>query len=72
MRVRALLRILAAVPPVLVHAPALRAAPADSERRSAALPAIKLAILKATGYADVAVTLVLKANQFWVTVVNSR
>ncbi len=47
------------------------APPADSERQSAALPGIKLAILKATGYADAALTVALKADQFWVTIVNS-
>ena len=59
------------LPPVLLHAPALQAAAAESERQSGALPAIKSAILKTTGYADAAVTLALKANQFWVTVENS-
>ncbi len=47
------------------------AAPSDSERQSAALPRIKLAILQATGYADTAVTVSLTADQFWVMVVNS-
>jgi hypothetical protein len=52
------------LPPVLLHAPALQAAAAESERQSDALPAIKNAILKTTGYADASVTLALKANRF--------
>lgn len=76
MRVRALLQMMllgtvAALPPVLAYAPALRAAPAESEGQVGALPAIKSAILKSTGYADATVTLTLRANQFWVTIENS-
>ncbi len=72
MRMRALLRMMllgtvAVLPPVLLHAPALHAAAAEIERQSGALPAIKGAILKATGYADATVTLALRANQFWVS-----
>lgn len=62
MRTRALFRMMllgmvAVLPPVLLHTPTLQAAPAESERQSGALPAIKSAILKTTGYADAAVTL---------------
>lgn len=76
MRMRALLRMMllgtvAALPLVLAHAPALRAAPTESERQVGALPTIKSAILSSTGYADATVTLVLKVNQFWVTIENS-
>jgi hypothetical protein len=56
---------------VLPYAPALRAAPAESEGQVGALPAIKSAILKSTGYADATVTRTLRANQFWVTIENS-
>ncbi len=76
MRVRALVRIvllgsLATYPLALSQSVAPLAAPSDSERQSAALPEIKLAVLKATGYADAGVTWSVEANQFWVTVVNS-
>lgn len=76
MRMRALLRMVvigtaAALPPVLTYASALRAVPAGSERQVEALPAIKSAILRSTGYADATVTLTLTANQFWVTIENS-
>jgi hypothetical protein len=76
MRMRALLQMMmvgtvAVLPPALFHESALHAAAAESERQSGALPAIKGAILKTTGYADATVTLALKANQFWVTVENS-
>lgn len=54
-----------------VVVPALGAAPAESERQPATLPAVRGAVLKATGYPDPAVTLVLKDNQFWVTAENS-
>ena len=76
MRMRGLFRMMvlgtvAVLPPVLLHAPALHAAATESERQSGAIPAIKSAILKTTGYADATVTLALKANQFWVTIENS-
>jgi hypothetical protein len=76
MRMRVLLRMMllgtvAALPPVLAHAPALRAAPAESEGQVGALTTIKSAILKSTGYADATVTLTLRASQFWVTIENS-
>ena len=41
------------------------------ERQTARLPDIKLAVLKATGYGDAAVTVMLKADQFWITILNS-
>ncbi len=76
MRIPALLRIvllgtIAALPPMLISAPVLRAAPAESERQAAVLPAIKSAVLKSTGYADATVTLALRDNQLWVTIENS-
>jgi hypothetical protein len=76
MRMRALLRMIllgtvAALPAVPAYAPALRAAPAESQGQVGALPAIRSAILKSTGYADATVTLTLRANQFWVTIENS-
>jgi hypothetical protein len=74
MRIHTLLRVtllgtVAALPPILAAAPALRAAPVESEQGE--LPAIKSAILKATGYADATVTLATRDNQFWVTIENS-
>lgn len=77
MRIRALLRRTAlgavvALLPALASVPVSRAAPApDSEHQARALPAIKSAILKSTGYADATVTLALKDNQFWVSIENS-
>ncbi len=77
MPIRAFLRMIllgtvAALPPILASVPALRAAPAESERQASALPAIKSSVLKSTGYADTTVTLELRDNQFWVTIENSR
>jgi hypothetical protein len=60
-----------ALPSVFAVVPALGAAPAESERQPATLPAGKGAVLKAIGYSDPVVMLVLKDNQFWVTVENS-
>ena len=76
MRMRAFVRLtvlgaFVALPSMLAVVPALGAAPTESERQPATLPAVKGAVLKATGYPDPAVTLVLKGNQFWVTVENS-
>lgn len=76
MQIRALLRMalvgaVATLSPVLTYAPALHAAPAESERQASALPTIKAAVLKSTGYSDAAVTLAVRANQFWVTIENS-
>lgn len=77
MRIGSLLRMIllgavAALPALLCSAPALRAAPAETERQSSALPAIKSAILKSTGYATASVALAVRDNQFWVTIENSR
>ncbi len=76
MRMRALLRLVLlgslATLPAAMSAPTASAAGAgDAERQSAALPDIKLAVLNATGYGDAAVSVVLKADQFWVTILNS-
>ncbi len=64
MRRRALFGIASLGGFVAVHAalgqPA--APPADSERQSAALAGIKLAILKSTGYADDTVTVTLRTH----------
>jgi hypothetical protein len=65
-----LLGVVAALPPVLASAPALPAAPAESEGQ-AGLPSVKGAILKSTGYAEATVTLALRDKQFWVTIENS-
>src|SRR5579859_4852968 len=77
MRIRSLLAIVllgtaAALPPLLASAPALSAAPGETERQAGALPAIKSEILKSTGYAAASVTVALRDNQFWVTIENSR
>ena len=66
-----MLSLVAALPAVLASAPDLRAAPAENARQADALPAVKGAILRSTGYADAAVTLALSNNQFWVTIENS-
>jgi hypothetical protein len=61
MRRRALFRIILLGSLATLTAALGQSAAADSERQSAALPDIKLAILKATGYPDAAVTVALKA-----------